>query len=296
MSYAIINLKERKTFLNRISVDEVCEEIKVNIPNFKEKNSQKYGKKISKILKKYNVSNVVLNDELSKYENFKNVLNENNNYIISGKRMYKVLIPKIIKETSTIMGIAPEKMNIAILVDEYSIDNLDLIKYLSDMLKHVTLITNNAYKFQKLVDELMHYSGVSVKLLNKGKHTLKRENYVVNIDFDLSSLNKIVVPVNSIVISIPDDKYPIRKNFNGIVINDVNIYLNQETQGFNSLSLCEAYIYNYMKKIKENELVFNRSKYKINGYIGNNGILVQEDFERLGKIFQESKKSPLTNK
>lgn len=290
MSYAIINLKERKTFFDTISVDEVCEEVKLNVPKFGEKTSEKYGKKISKILKKYKVSNVVLNNELQKNELFKNILNENNNYIISGKRMYKVLLPTIIKETSTIMEIPIEKLNVAILADEYNIDNLDLIKYLSDIVKHVTLITNNAYKFKKLVDELLHYSGITVRLLNKGKHTLKRENYIINIDFDAESLSKIIVPVNSIVITIPDEKYPIKKNFNGIIINDLNIYLNQDNENFSSLSLCEAYIYNYMKKIKENELLFNRSKYHINGYIGNNGIIYQEDFERLGKIFQESKK------
>ncbi|MBO5178926.1 MAG: hypothetical protein J6B87_01075 [Clostridia bacterium] len=290
MSYAIINFKERKTFFDTISIDEVCEEVKVNVPKFKEKTSERYGKKISKILKKYKVSNVVLNNELQKNELFKNILNENNNYIISGKRMYKVLLPTIIKETSKIMEMPVEKLNVAILADEYNIDNLDLIKYLSDIVKHVTLVTNNAYKFQKLVDELLHYNGISVRLLNKGKHTLKRENYIINVDFDAESLSKIIVPVNSIVITIPNEQYPIKKNFNGIVINDLNIYLNQDNENFSSLSLCEAYIYNYMKKIKENELLFNRSKYHINGYIGNNGLICQEDFERLGKIFQESKK------
>lgn len=290
MSYAIINFKEKRTFLNRISIDEVCEEIKLNVPRFKEKGSQKYGKKISKILKKYKVSNVVLNRELQKNEIFKNILNENNNYIISGKRMYRVLVPTIIKETSKIMNISIETVNVAILVDEYSIDNLDLIKYLSDMVKHVTLVTNNAYKFEKLVDELMHNSGVTVRLLNKGKHTLKRENYIVNVDFNSEALSKINIPINSIVISIPDDKYPTKKNFNGIIINNIDIYLNQEAENFNTLSLCEAYIYNYMKKIKENELIFNRSKYSINAYLGNNGSIYQEDFERIGKIFQESRK------
>lgn len=290
MSYAIIDFNEKKKILRKISVDEVCEEVKISIPNFSLRSSQKYGRKIAKILKKYKVSNVVLNNELSKNETFKNILYESNNYIISGKRMYKTLIPQIIRETSKLMQTEVQKMNIAILADEYSIDNLDLIKYLSDMVKHVTLVTSNAYKFQKLVDELMHYSGVAVKLLNKGKHTLKRENFVINIDFDQEALSKIIVPVNSVVICTSDTKYPIKNKFNGIIINDVDIYLNHETKNFNTLSLCEAYIYNYMKKIKENELIFNRSEYKINAYMGNNGNICQEDFERLGKKFQESAK------
>lgn len=290
MSYAVVNFKEEKNFFHRISVDEICDELKIDIPHFSDKASIRYGKKISKILKKYKLSNVVLNNQLENNELFKNILYENNNYIISGKRMYKTLVPKIIKETSKLMKLEPERMNVAILADEYNIDNLDLIKYISDMVKHVTLITNNAYKFQKLVDELMHYSGVSVKLLNKGKHTLKRENYVINVDFNQEALNKIIVPSEAILILTTGDKYLIRKNFNGIVINDIEIYLGQEIKNFRTLSLCEAYIYNYMKKIKENELLFNRSEYRINAYIGNNGYIFQEDFERIGKKFQESRK------
>lgn len=290
MSYAIVDFKNGKNFFNRITVDEVCEEVKIGVPHFSSKGSLRYGKKISKILKKYKVSNVVLNNQLINDEVFKNVLYENNNYIITGKRMYKALIPKTIKDTAKIMNLEPERMNVAILADEYSIDNLDLIKYISDMVRHVTLITNNAYKFQKLVDELMHYSGVSVKLLNKGKHTLKRENYIVNVDFDQEALEKIIIPSDSILVLTTGDKYTVRKNFNGVIINDIEIYLNQETKKFRTLSLCEAYIYNYMKKIKENELLFNRSEYRINGYIGNNGKICQEDFERIGKKFQESRK------
>lgn len=290
MSYAIVDFKDGKNFFNRITVDEICEEVKIGVPHFSSKGSLRYGKKISKILKKYKVSNVVLNNQLINDEVFKNVLYENNNYIITGKRMYKALIPKTIKDTAKIMNLEPERMNVAILADEYSIDNLDLIKYISDMVRHVTLITSNAYKFQKLVDELMHYSGVSVKLLNKGKHTLKRENYIVNVDFDREALGKIIIPSDSILVLTTGDKYTIRKNFNGVIINDIEIYLNQETKNFRTLSLCEAYIYNYMKKIKENELLFNRSEYRINGYIGNNGKICQEDFERIGKKFQESRK------
>lgn len=290
MSYAIIDFNEKKKFLGKISVDEVCEEVKINLPRFSLYSSQKYGKKIAKILKKYKVSNVVLNNELAKNEIFKNILYENNNYIISGKRMYKTLIPQVLREVSKLMQLEVQNMNVAILADEYSIDNLDLIKYVSDMVKHVTLVTSNAYKFQKLVDELMHYSGVSVKLLNKGKHTLKRENFVINIDFDKEALSKITVPVNSVVICTSEAKYPIKNNFNGIIINDIDIYLNHEAKNFNTLSLCEAYIYNYMKKIKENELIFNRSEYTINTFLGNNGAICQEDFERVGKKFQESAK------
>ena len=86
-----------------------------------------------------------------------------------------------------------------------------------------------------------------------------------------------------------------KNGFNGIVIRDIDIYLNKKVEKYRTLELCEAYMYNYMKRIKENELLFNRSTYKINGYIGNNGKIEQEDFERLGKIFLKNKKQTVKN-
>lgn len=296
MSYAIISLKERKKLYNHITVDEVCDEIKIELPKFKEKSSIRYGKNVSKILKKYKVSNAVLDEELLGFKAFINVLNENDNYIITGRRMYKVLLPIILRDTARLSNINMQEINITLLVDEYSIENLDLIKCIADEVKHVTLITNNAYRFEKLVDELLHYKGISIKLLNKGKYNLKKDNYVVNVDFTSEDFNKINLPINAIVISLNGEKHAIKKNFNGIYINDVDIFLGKKEKNFRSLSLCEAYIYNYMKGIRENQLLFNRSVYKLDGYIGINGYITQEDFERIGKILLESKtKKYLTN-
>ena len=81
-----------------------------------------------------------------------------------------------------------------------------------------------------------------------------------------------------------------KKSFNGIVIRDIDIYLGNPVESFRNIELCEAYIYQTMKRIKENEFRFQHSEYKINGYIGNNGKIEQEDFERLGRCFLRNKK------
>ena len=50
------------------------------------------------------------------------------------------------------------------------------------------------------------------------------------------------------------------------------------------MALCEAKIYNYLKKINENDRVFEREGYKINSYIGENGKITMKEFQDLGKI------------
>ena len=294
MSYAIINLKKKKLF-SKIEVNELCDELEIKVPEFKENKQQKYAKKISKILKQHKVNNIVLSNELKKSVDFRNVIMQNNNNIITGKKLYKVLIPTIIRDVSNLMKFDKEKLNIAILIDEYSADNVEFIKIIADEVKSVSLITNNAYRFQQLVDELLKNKGIVIQLLNKGKVNLKRRQIIVNLDFSDIDIEKLNVPNECVVITNNLSTQKMKNGFNGIIIRDLDIYLNRNNEKFRSLELCEAYIYNYMKRIKENELIFKRSTYKINGYIGNNGKIEQEDFERIGKIFMKNKKQPSKN-
>ena len=294
MSYAIIDLKKKKIF-DRVEVEEICDELEVKVPRFKENKQQKYAKKINKILKKYKVSNVVLSTALKNATEFKNRIMENNNYIITGKKLYKVLLPNMISDVAKMMKFEKEKLNVAILIDEYSADNVELIKIIADEVKSVTLVNNNDYRFEQLVDELLRSKGIVVQLLNKGKINLKRKHVIVNLDFQNTDIEKLNVPNECIMITNNPELQKMKNSFNGIVIRDIDIYMDKKPENFRSIELCEAYIYNYMKRIKENALLFNRSTYKINGYMGNNGKIEQEDFERIGKIFLKDKKQSVKN-
>lgn len=294
MAYAIIDLKKRK-FFSQIEVTSLCDEVQIKVPEFKEKKEQKYAKKINKILKKHKVNNVVLSNELKKSINFENVIIQDNNYIITGKKLYKVLIPTIVSDISKLMHFEKEKINVALLIDEYSSDNIELIKILADKVKSLTLITNNAYRFEQIVDELLRSKGIVVQLVNNGKISLKRRQLIINLDFSSVNIGKLNLPNEAVIITNNIEIPKIKNSFNGIIIRDIDIYLNKSIENFRKLELCEAYIYNYMKRINENELLFKRSTYKINGYMGNNGKIEQADFERIGKIFLKNKKQSVKN-
>ena len=294
MSYAIINFKKRK-FFDFIEENEICDELEIKVPEFKKNKQEKYGRKINKLLKKYKINNVVLCDQLKSADDFKNIIMQNNNYIITGRKLYKVLIPTMIRDIAKLMKFEKEKLNVAILIEEHSADNIELIKTIADEVKSVTLITNNAYRFEQLVDELLKSKGIVVQLLNKGKNNLKRKNIIINLDYSNVEIEKLNVQNECVIITNSITPQKVKNGFNGIVIRDIDIYLNKQIENFRALELCEAYIYNYMKRIKENELLFKRSSFRINGYIGNNGKIEQEDFERLGKIFMKNKKQIAKN-
>ena len=141
----------------------------------------------------------------------------------------------------------------------------------------------------------MQSKGIVVQLLNKGKVNLKRKHIIINLDYSNAEIEKLNVQNECVIITDSIKPQKVKNGFNGIVIRDIDIYLNKQIDNYRPLELCEAYIYNYMKRVKENELLFKRSTYKINGYIGNNGKIEQEDFERIGKIFMKNKKQITKN-
>lgn len=294
MSYAIVRMKKKK-FLDRMEVNEVCQELEVKLPAFKEKKQKKYAQKMVKVLKKYKVGNLVLSNDLKGFQDFKAIIMQNQQEIITGRKLYKVLLKTILQDVSKNMHFEMEKMNVAMLVDEATSDNIELIQRIAESVKSLTLVTNNAYRFEQVVEELLRNQGIVVQLLNQKQGNLKRKHVILNVDFANTTLEKLNLPLEALLITNSTNIVTLKKAFNGIVIRDIDIYLGKKIENFRTLELCEAFVYQNMKRIKENEFRFLHSDYKINGYIGNNGRIEQADFERLGKCFLKNKKAKSQN-
>lgn len=288
MSYAIVSLKKKK-ILDTIETNQICDELEIKLPEFKEKKQLKYAQKMNKILKKHKVNRIVLSNEMRKFEDLKKIMMQNSFDVINGKKMYKALLLTMLQDVSNWMKFEKEKMNVALLVNEYNADHIELIKRISDEVKSITLVTNNAYRFEQVVQELLQNQGIVVQLVNT-KVNLRRKHVFINLDFSNEEIEKINFPNETVLITNSTNPVSMKQSFNGIVIRDIDIYLGKKIEKFRSLELCEAYMYQNMKRMKENEFRFHHSQYKINGYIGNNGKIEQADFERLGKLFIKNKK------
>ena len=289
MSYAIIECEKRNVFWP-IEVDEILDEVHIKLPEFKETKSQKYGKKLNKLLNKYKVSNVVLSEKLSKNNIIKNMLYMQNNYIITGNKLYLTLINKAIIDMCEIMKVPIQTVSVAILCNEFSIENLELVKHISKNVKHVIVISENEKRFKTFSQKLMDEEGIALTILNSQNKNISRSSFVINIDFSASQIKRLIISKEAILISIREAIKELKKSFNGIIINDIDVYLGKESYGFRTLALCEAYIYDYRKKIKENEKTFETSEYRINGYLGNNGKITEYDFQRIAKNFVKNQK------
>lgn len=286
MLYALIDYSNKKS-IRKIDIEEVLGEVKVAIPKFKEKHSKKVAKKILKMINEHKVENIVLSKELSKNNEFCSTLKENKKYIITGRRISKVVLDQLLKDISKYSKYPKEKMNVLLLMNEYSLENIDLIEVISKEVRQLHVISRNYSKYEKCANSLFENYGYMVKLYsNEYSGEFNRVNVVLNVDFKEEELQKIVIAKNSVVVSLNERINKVKRGFNGIIINDIDVAgFDENLKNYRGLAICEAKVYKPLRNIIDNERIFNQEKYIINGYTGLKGKITEEEFEKMGKNF-----------
>ena len=183
------------------------------------------------------------------------------------------------------MNVDYKKLKTVLLVDDYSAQNVDLIRTVAKEIRSLSIVTTDSDKFELIKNELFEKKGIVLKVYEKSKTNFEDENVIINADFSSYDMNKLIISPNSLVICGFAKHFKVKNNFNGIVIKDVQLVAPDNTnENIDDLLLCEVKVYNYLRKMKENDRIFEREGYKINGYFGNNGKIMYDEFKRLGKI------------
>ena len=287
MLYALVDYSTKQRF-NKISSEEILGEVKIITPKIKEKNEKTLFRRIIKEMNVHKVENVLLSKELNKNLNLCHALEESKKYIITGRRMGKALLNKFVFEISKYTKYSREKMNVLLLMNEYSLENIDLIEQLSRNVKEFSVISRNYTKYEKTSLKLFEHYGYMVNLYNSDTtKDFRRTNLVINLDYTEAEIQKIKLPKNSVIISLNNFIKTVKNGFNGIIINDIEVTsLEKENDSrYRGLAMCEAQIYKPLRKLKDNERLFNSEKFIINGYIGIKGKITEEDFEKIGRNF-----------
>lgn len=286
MLYALVDYSNKKGFIKRYFAEEILGEVKILAPKSNKGDTLMNPKKVLKNIEKYNVQNVVLNNELVQNENFCEMLMEHKKYIVTGRRLGKALLLKILNDISMYTKYNIQKLKVVLLMDEYSIENLNLIECISKEVKQLSIVSKNHTKFEKTANKLFERYGYSIKLYGDEVKEFKRDNVIINLDFNSEMLKNMYFNKYGIIISLNDKITNLRKSFEGIIINDIDILGEGiPKENFRKLAVCEAKLYRPLRKVEDNEKVFFREKYKINGYIGRSGKITGEDFEKIGKNY-----------
>ena len=265
----MIYIDNKKMFLRKIK--------KENNRYYISKINKKIEKKLIKKLKKYKTKKIACNKEIMKNKEFINYMYANNIDIYNGKILYKYIIKNIF-EYLEYLGFKLEKINVAILVNENSKINMQIIYLASNIFKSISIITNNQNKFRKIENELEE-NGISINIANNKKKSLSKTDLIINIDFPKEIINKFNINNKAIILNIEENIKIQKKKFEGININYYEIDFKNEFLEYENFDKNIIYEGLFLEKLGNLPI----ENLKIKSLIGNRGTILKEEFEKIIK-------------
>ena len=259
--------------LNLILIKEIDENKKIYfIPNIeKESVYKKLHKKSEKEKMKTQKIQIILSKKLKQYKEYLKQYK-----IVDGKQSFIKLVEEILLK---VLEENPLQMqDIYILTNKYCEQSVFIIKKLSQKVKTMNIITKEIEKY-KTLEEMLEEKGIAICIANNKKKSLKRAKIIINIDFSKEELSKYAIFRNALIINIAQDKLTNLKGFEGIIVQDIEVYL-KENEVLNKNKLFENF-----RQLEIYESISNpNEKIKISKLYGNNGQINEKELRNWQKI------------
>ena len=200
---------------------------------------------------------------------------------LNGSFALKYMLPEVVKYCFRL--IHPKMEEIFICTNNFSSENVQIIKDLASYVKVVNIISSNS-RYVVLEKELER-SGIYITVNNNKRTSLKRANIIVNLDF--KELKNYSISRNLIIIDI-SSKFNIDKGFDGIYIKGIKVGTEKimrifsEYENLKKEQLIEA----EMLKIENYNMVrdyIKINKFEIKEVIGERRIEIGE-FDRMKRL------------
>lgn len=239
---------------------------------------EKQIKKIKKQIQQYNVKNVILSENLY---NLKDELCTMNINILNGTVLFKILLDEIIKYICTKINNKMEKINIAVLTNDGSSINKEIIICLAEKVKTINIVTNKKDEFSFIEDLLYKDKGIIVRISNNYRTSLNKTDVIINMDFPENMISKYYIPSKCIIININGGVKIRTKKFSGININGYNIVIPEKYKvtGYNDKYVYESNIIDKEYKLAKRQLLDDNIKIK--NLLGEKGVIDNIEFNKL---------------
>lgn len=217
--------------------------------NLTEKKQKQLAKKTLKILKRSSSKKTVASKIIAENKKYINILEQENYINITGKWLYKMLIPEISEYILKKENWKQEETNIYILVNDLTDIAIENIKNFAKKYKSITVITNHIDKLKKIEEQIYEEQGVYITVMNNKKKSLSRAKIIINFDFPKELINQYNIYEKAIIINIPGKLKINKKRYDGKVIQDYEIKnnniveYNQENERFYTKAIYESKFY-----------------------------------------------------
>lgn len=231
-------------------------------------------KKIKKVLKKSKAKKVILSKKLKKYS--KELGIEENN------KIPKYFIYNILKFIQNITDIEIELQSIYFVTNTYNTENIQTITNLAQNIKSVNVVTNKIKDYNRL-EKKLYDSGNLIAVTNNKRKSLRKANFIINLDLTNEELNSYSINRNSIIINCANEKISKLACFNGIAINNIQIE-DKDNEFENSFDYIDILVNHILKGKTYDEGINIIKNVRIINLVGNNGIIDKKEILNMEKI------------
>lgn len=194
-------------------------------------NEEKVLKNINNMIVKMTYKNknvrIILSKQIKSLIKEKNMQNTKELYnilqnSIDSKVIYKDFLNETVTSIIKLRKETPEEQSIYVLLNSDNFNYINLLNKMIPNYKMSNIVTQNINKFkeyEKKAEEKFEL----VSVLNNKKKSITRAKYIINIDFEEKDLINYCINRTAIIFNISNTKIENLKNFDGIIINNINI-------------------------------------------------------------------------
>lgn len=266
-----------------------------------EKNLPKHLKKcipkIRKLMRKYQISQMVLAEELRQNETFmKEFQNEREVekkiHILDGTRIMFYLIKEIIEYIASKQGRTIELEDIYILAKQDSSQYKENILFLAQNFKMINMVSPSLKSYQKLAKQLEEKQDIIITVTNNKKKSLKRARWIVNFDLSTEEIKKYTINRDATIIYLTKEGIYEGNGFEGLHICKADIDVSKETkEEFEKQNLLKQYPITILyestiqgkKNFKQIKEKMKKDQVEIEKLYGRRGILAEKEYQILEK-------------
>ena len=209
--------------LNRIVIEGNKIIIPIKQQGMSKKRQEKIAQKTMKILERSSSKKIVISKQLGEYKDFVNILDQNNYINVTGKWLYKMLIPEIMDYITKKEKWKKEETHIYILVNDAKDFIIENIKQFAKIYKSITIITNHINKFKKIEEDIYEELGTYITIMNNKKKGLSKAKVIINIDFPKELINQYNIYEKAIIVNMVNNIKINKKRFEGKIIKGYDI-------------------------------------------------------------------------
>ena len=265
--------------INTIQNDEIILQPISN--NMEEKQAQKLAKSIRKKCQKNGVNKVVLSKKIQNNKLFYNKIYENAINTFDGKWLQKYMSYETLDYIMKNKNLKKEETEITILSNYISNEVLETIKLLAKEYKAVNVVTKQINEFEHYENKIYDEYGMMMTVTDNKRKSLAKSQIILNFDFTEKQLNQYDIYEEAIIINLIGKAKVDKKRFNGLVVNDYEIYSTREDDYFGLDKVRNFYV----KDLLEESLYRKDSFANIRRNITYGHYKIKELYGLNGKLF-----------